>query len=175
MSDRLKARRAAMAGIGVPARIVPHALPFVPGVSRRFKAEPAHLDRRAATVMTASGAFFGDPPARAKTGFAGIVAVLALAAAAWGVAVGSALDAPENARKASAGPVSALPGAFHALGMDGYRAAAAADPESDLGAQDRFEIARFHRLNEAARAKHEALKHAPRVPAPSPAPIGPRR
>lgn len=156
----------------IRGRIVPHAFHHVGGVSKRVKAESVHIDRLAATIMAASGAFTGDVErgggSRARGLGAIALAVLVLAIVALGIALGGTTGSPEESRKAAAATIPILPDGFYALGMGDYRADGIADfGELDhLSPQDRFEIARFHRLYEAARAKQEVERAAAARAAP---------
>ena len=111
--------------------------------------------------MASSGAFTGE--ARRTAGSpVRLLAVIALAFSALSIALAGAGPSPV-ANTSVPAAVALLPDAFYTLGMDDARAAQAAEPEelAHLGSQDRFEIARFHRLYQAARAKQEAERAAP--------------
>ena len=126
--------------------VATRALPYVGGESRRYKADPTALNRLAARVMCASGAFSTEGK-ETHFRFGRILGALALLLAAGTLAVagdGRRVDKQAWIAQAQLAQVDTL----FSLGVGDYVEPPAAAPQ--LSAQDRFEVDRFLRQGTAA-------------------------
>ena len=126
--------------------VATRALPYVGGESRRYKADPTALNRLAARVMCASGAFSTEGK-ETHFRFGRILGALALLLAAGTLAVagdGRRVDKQAWIAQAQLAQADTL----FSLGVGDYVEPPAAAPQ--LSAQDRFEVDRFLRQGTAA-------------------------
>ncbi len=130
------------------------AFPHVSGMSRRVKAAPLALTRTAATMMCASGVFSTTaqtPTFRAWR----FIAAAALVVTAATLAIAGDHRPANEARSTQL--LVAQSDAFASLGVAAYAPPAALDAlapaagPTALDAQDRFEIARMHRMAAGSR------------------------
>jgi len=128
-------------------------LPYVGGESTRFKAAPKPLNRTAAKVMCASGAFNGNgAAAKLRSGWFLGAAVAIVAVGSLAIAHGAPpAEQPAPVAAAAASLADLAP----SLGLGDHvavqRAEAPQDGTQYLSAQDRYEIDRFYRMSGAAR------------------------
>ncbi len=131
------------------------AFPHVSGMSRRVKAAPLALTRTAATMMCASGVFSTTAQTPTFRAWRFIAAAVLVVTAATLAIAGDHRPANEAARSAQL--LVAQSDAFASLEVAAHvppaalAALAPAAAPTALDAQDRFEIARMHRMAAGSR------------------------